>query len=113
VKCRIIIRIYYFAENYNAVAVVIFQPNAPLWQIKGWEIKGWDNNDISTSNTNSTKTKKVKAYPITHCHSGQRLHIAYHGDDHHDSVKQLGETGHAQVNIRIKADSTNTALNKT
>jgi hypothetical protein len=86
---------------------VIHQPNAPLWQIKGW-----DNDDIPTSNTNSTKPKKVKSYQSTHCHSGQQLHIAYHGGDHYDSVRRIGDTGHAPANIQMEADSTNTALNK-
>ena len=82
---------YYFLK----VTVVIHQPNAPLWQIRGWE--------INLSSQTTQKNKKGKNYnniPTSH-----QLHIAYHGGDHYDSVRRLGDTSHIPANIQIDAES--------
>lgn len=80
---------------YQKVTIVIHQPNTPLWQIKGWETCG-------TPKT-TDKNKKQKNYsnlPLTH-----QLHIAYHGGDHYDSVRRLGDTSHNPANIQIDVEN--------
>jgi hypothetical protein len=55
------------------------------------------------SSQTSEKNKKGKNYnniPISH-----QLHIAYHGGDHYDSVRRLGDTSHIPANIQIDAES--------
>ncbi|XP_046635626.1 OTU domain-containing protein 3-like [Daphnia pulicaria] len=77
----------------HQVTIVIHQPNAPLWQIRGWESSG----------TQTEKNKKGKNYnniPIS-----RQLHIAYHGGDHYDSVRRLGDTSHIPANIQIDVES--------
>lgn len=73
---------------------MIHQPNAPLWQIKGWE--------TGEATQNKGKNKKGKSYNqnlVSH-----QLHIAYHGGDHYDSVRRLGDTSHVPANIQIDVE---------
>ena len=71
------------------VTVVIHQPNFPLWQIKDWE---------SVAGDNLTKNDEK------HFESNRQLHIAYHGGDHYDSVRRLGDTSHIPANISLQID---------
>lgn len=73
--------------------MVIHQPNAPLWQIKGWEVE-------SVSNNVATKKKNK-----LHIHHHPQLHIAYHGGDHYDSVRRIGDSNHTPANIWIEVDN--------
>jgi len=77
-----------FARLYQ-VTVVIHQPNFPLWQIKDWE---------SVAGDNLTKNDEK------HFESNRQLHIAYHGGDHYDSVRRLGDTSHIPANISLQID---------
>lgn len=74
------------------MAVVIHQPNTPLWQIKGWE-------------TEAAPTKKGKGGKAQPNKLGRQLHIAYHGGDHYDSVRKLGDTSHIPANILIDIEN--------
>lgn len=74
---------------------MIHQPNAPLWQIKGWE----------TSGATQITEKKKKGKNYNHSSITHQLHIAYHGGDHYDSVRRLGDTSHVPANIQIDIES--------
>lgn len=68
------------------VTIVIHQPNFPVWHIKGWE---------TTDNVAKSKKKFTT----------KQLHIAYHGGDHYDSVRKLGDTSHTPTDITLQIDS--------
>jgi len=74
-----------FARLYQ-VTVVIHQPNFPVWQIKGWE----------TAESGAKSKKNL---------GSKQLHIAYHGGDHYDSVRKLGDTSHIPTDIFLQIDS--------
>jgi len=74
-----------FARLYQ-VTIVIHQPNFPVWHIKGWE---------TTDNVAKSKKKFTT----------KQLHIAYHGGDHYDSVRKLGDTSHTPTDITLQIDS--------
>lgn len=77
---------------------MIHQPNAPVWQIKGWEAAG--------ACVSNEKTKSKHGSAISR--HARQLHIAYHGGDHYDSVRKLGDTSHLPANIVLNVDeSTN------
>lgn len=79
----------------HQVTIVIHQPNTPLWQIKGWE----------TCETLQTTEKNKKRKNYNNVPSSHQLHIAYHGGDHYDSVRRLGDTSHIPANIQINVES--------
>lgn len=72
---------------------MIHQPNAPLWQIKGWD------RDAEQTTVGNKKGKNLNTKQAS-----QQLHIAYHGGDHYDSVRRLGDTSHVPANIVIDVD---------
>ena len=37
--------------------------------------------------------------------SGRQLHIAYHGGDHYDSVRRIGDNSHSPANIFMEVES--------
>ena len=76
--------------------VVIHQPNAPVWQIKGWE---------TIPESSSSEKKKTKRGNTNNTNSKQ-LHIAYHGGDHYDSVRKTGDVSHLPANIVLNIDCT-------
>lgn len=79
------------------MAIVIHQPNTPLWQIKGWE------SDTVSKKETTKKGKGDKSSPLNKL--GRQLHIAYHGGDHYDSVRRLGDSGHLPANILMDIES--------
>lgn len=83
----------------HQVAIVIHQPNTPLWQIKGWESEGAPSKN---------ETKKGKGSSSLTYKMGRQLHIAYHGGDHYDSVRRLGDTSHVPANIIINIENNST-----
>ena len=74
---------------------MIHQPNTPLYIIKGWESAD------GSSSKKSTKTKSGKSHNVRQL----QLHIAYHGGDHYDSIRRLGDTGHLPANIQISIET--------
>ena len=77
---------------------MIHQPNAPVWQIKGWE----------ATDENVSNEKKRTKHESAIRRNARQLHIAYHGGDHYDSVRKLGDTSHLPAHIVLNVgDDTN------
>lgn len=97
-SCEIVLNRLYCC--WAQVAVVIHQPNTPCWQIKGWEDDGASKQESSKKGKKfSQQSKNVR-----------QLHIAYHGGDHYDSVRRLGDTGHYPANILIDVEGNTSSV---